>query len=188
MTGDAQPVPAAAPNARYPIASLGRRYAAVAYEGLLISAIVLVTGFLTMPLVSPVAKAAHSLEVPSLPARALSACAVFGIAGLYFVWSWTGGRRTLPMKTWRLALERRDGRVVDARTAVTRYLAAWTGPLAALIAYELLKPSAIDHPAFWLVGLNYAWALVDPDRQFLHDRIAGTRITGTGASAVGSAN
>ena len=188
MTGDAQPVPPAAPKARHPIASLGRRYAAVAYEGLLIAAIVLVTGFLTMPLVSPVAKAAHSLEVPSLPARALSACAVFGIAGLYCVWSWTGGRRTLPMKTWRLALERRDGRVVDARTAVTRYLAAWIGPLAALVAYEVLKPSAIDHQAFWLVGFNYAWALVDPDRQFLHDRIAGTRITWRGASAAGSAN
>jgi len=30
----------------------------------------------------------------------------------------------------------------------------------------------------WLVvaGFNFLWAAVDPDRQFLHDRIAGTRI------------
>jgi len=30
--------------------------------------------------------------------------------------------------------------------------------------------------AVGLLALNYAWALVDPDRQFLHDRIAGTRL------------
>jgi uncharacterized RDD family membrane protein YckC len=80
------------------------------------------------------------------------------------------------MKTWRLTLERRDGRSVDTRTAVIRYLAAWIGPLAALIAYEALKPSALASQALWLVGVNYVWGLVDPDRQFLHDRIAGTRI------------
>ena len=31
------------------------------------------------------------------------------VGALYFCWSWTGGRRTLPMKTWRLRLTRRDG-------------------------------------------------------------------------------
>ncbi len=132
MTPAAQPVPPAAPGARRASASLARRCAAAAYEGLLLAAIVLLVGFLTMPLVSPVTRSAHALEVPPLPARALSACLVFGAAGLYFVWSWTGGRRTLPMKTWRLALERTDGRPVDARTAVTRYIAAWIGPLASL--------------------------------------------------------
>ena len=161
MKGDAQPVPPAAPNATYPIASLGRRYAAVAYEGLLISAIVLVTGFLTMPLVSPVAKAAHSLEVPSLPARALSACAVFGIAGVYFVWSWTRGRRTLPMKTWRIRLVRYDGAPVNTGRAIHRYLLAILG-IAAL-------------------GAGFFWALVDRDRQFLHDRLAGTALVDVNA-------
>jgi uncharacterized RDD family membrane protein YckC len=186
VTRDAQPAAPAASDAGHPNASLPRRFAAVAYEGLLIAAIVLVTGFLTMPLVSTGAKATHALEVPSLPARALSACAVFGIAGLYCVWSWTGGRRTLPMKTWRLTLEGRDGRAVDTRTAVIRYLAAWIGPLAALIAYEALKPSALASQALWLVGVNYVWGLVDPDRQFLHDRIAGTRIKSSISGPEGS--
>jgi hypothetical protein len=27
-----------------------------------------------------------------------------------------------------------------------------------------------------LLAVNYAWALVNSDRQFLHDRIAGTRL------------
>jgi uncharacterized RDD family membrane protein YckC len=31
-----------------------------------------------------------------------------------------------------------------------------------------------------IVALNYAWALVNADRQFLHDRIAGTRMIAIG--------
>ena len=153
-----------------------RRYAAVAYESLLLAAIVLVVGFLTAPLVSSVDRSMRTFDIPPLPLRALSACAVFGTAGFYFVWSWTGGRRTLPMKTWRLTLERTDGRSVDAMTAVTRYLAAWIGPLAGIVAYEGLKPATFGTQALWLLPINYLWPLVDPDRQFLHDRIAGTRI------------
>jgi uncharacterized RDD family membrane protein YckC len=168
-------------------ASLARSLAAVAYESLLAAALVLVTGFLTLPLVSPSAQAAHALEVPGAAARALSACVVFGIAGLYCVWMWTGGRRTLSMKTWRLWLLRDDGASVDSRTAVIRYLALWIGPALALVAYEALKASPLGRHAGWLVLFNYAWALVDPDRRFLHDRIARTRIVWSSATTAQSA-
>ena len=178
------------PTARGPAtleASLARRLAALTYEGLLAGALVLVTGFLTLPLVSPGAHATHVLEVPSVPARVLSACVLFAVAGLYCTWMWKGGRRTLPMKTWRLWLVRRDGEAVDCRAAVIRYLALWIGPAAALVAYESLKPSGLGNHAFWLAGFNYAWALVDPDRQFLQDRIARTRIVRESAAATPSA-
>ena len=168
-------------------APLVRRLAAVVYESLLAAAVVLVTGFMTLPLVSPTAQAAHVLEVPTVPGRALSACIVFAVAGLYCVWMWTGGRRTLSMKTWHLWLVRRDGAIVDPRTAVVRYFTLWIGPVAALLAYEALKPSGFAAQAVWLTGLNYAWALVDPDRQFLHDRIARTRIVSSRATAAPSA-
>lgn len=78
------------------------------------------------------------------------------VAGIYLVWSWTGRRRTLAMRTWRLRLVNRDGGAVSLRTALVRYLCAVLGLAAGAI------------------GL--LWALVDPERQFLHDRIAGTRI------------
>lgn len=171
-----EPFTSTADGVRAPLATLSRRLAAAAYEGLLLAAIVLLVGFLMLPLVSPVQRSAHAIDVPPLPARALSACAIFAAAGFYFVWSWTGGRRTLPMKTWRLALERADGRPVDGKTAVTRYVAAWIGPLASLAAFEALKPASLGTHALWFASINYAWVLVDPGRQFLHDRIAGTRI------------
>ena len=80
------------------------------------------------------------------------------------------------MKTWRMSLVRADARPIDARTAITRYLAAWLGPAAALAAYVALKPAGLGAHAAWLLALNFLWAFVDPERQFLHDRIAGTRI------------
>ena len=171
----------------HPSASLARRLAAVAYESMLAAAIVLVTGFLTLPVVSPSAQAARVLEVPTAPARVLSACLVFAVAGLYCVWSWTGGRRTLAMKTWRLRIVRNDGTPVDSRSAVVRYLALWIGPAVALVAYDVTKASIVGRHAAWLILLNYAWALVDSDRQFLHDRIAGTRIVASRTSAMPSA-
>jgi uncharacterized RDD family membrane protein YckC len=152
-----------------------RRYAALSYEGLLLAAIVLVVGFLTLPAM-PASGSDGRLALPSLPARVLSGCLIFAAAGLYFTWSWTGGRRTLPMKTWRLALLRADGRTVDARSAVVRYLAVWIGPAASLAAHAALQPAHLGAHAAWLLALGYLWPLVDRDRQFLHDRIAGTRI------------
>jgi len=163
------------PDARpRPLASLKRRYAALAYEGLLLTALVLLTGFLTLPATR--AMASGGLTLPPLPARVFTFCLVFGIAGLYFIWCWTGGRHTLPMKTWRMALVGADGRIVEARAAVTRYLSAWIGPLIALIAYEFLQPHNLGAHAAWWLALGYAWPAFDPERQFLHDRLARTRL------------
>ena len=80
------------------------------------------------------------------------------------------------MKTWRLAIVRSGGGPVGAKTAVARYVAAWIGPTIALVTYAALQPANLGAHATWLVAIGYLWPLVDPDRQFLHDRIAGTRI------------
>jgi uncharacterized RDD family membrane protein YckC len=72
----------------------------------------------------------------------------------YFLWCWLRGGQTLPMKTWRIRLVARNG---HARLA----------PKAALLRFVcalVLVPTTI--------GLF--WALVDRDRQFLHDRLAGS--------------
>ncbi|MEP7182310.1 MAG: RDD family protein [Betaproteobacteria bacterium] len=179
MTGGVRPqaqAPAVSSAAPAPPASLGRRLAALTYEATLASALVVVVGFLTAPLVSPGPAGAQALRVPELPARVIAFCAIFATGAAYFVWSWTGGRRTLPMKTWHLAVVGADGRPPDRRAALARYLAAWIGPACALGAYAALAPSGLGAHAVWLVGLNFLWAFVDPERRFLHDRIAGTRI------------
>jgi uncharacterized RDD family membrane protein YckC len=67
----------------------------------------------------------------------------------YFLFCWLRGGQTLAMKTWRIRLVG-----VTPRKALLR-----------LIFAALLLPVSI------------LWALVDRDGQFLHDRLAGTRLT-----------
>lgn len=72
----------------------------------------------------------------------------------YFLWCWLRGGQTLAMKTWRIRLVARDGHGrVTPQAALLRF--AWA---------LLLVPT--------LIGIF--WALVDRDRQFLHDRLAGS--------------
>jgi uncharacterized RDD family membrane protein YckC len=70
------------------------------------------------------------------------------VLAAYFLWCWLRGGQTLAMRAWRI-------RLVDVtpRKALVRFLLA-----AALLPLSIL------------------WALADRDRQFLHDRLAGTRL------------
>jgi uncharacterized RDD family membrane protein YckC len=158
-----------------PPASLARRLACLGYDALLFSALAVVVGFLTLPLARGTGPAVAP-HVPDLLGRSASFVLLFAAGALYFGWSWSGGRRTLAMKTWKIALERRDGRRVDGPTALLRYVAAWIGPALALAAYVALRPFDLGAHAAALLALNFAWAVVDPERQFLQDRIAGTRL------------
>jgi uncharacterized RDD family membrane protein YckC len=157
--------------------STPRRLAAVAYEALLLVAVLFIATFVLSAIVAPGrGEGRPALPLPDLTTRVLLFCALFAVAALYFVWSWTGGRRTLPMKTWRMRIVDRNGGAPSYKTALARYLAGWIGPALALVTYVLLKPHGLGGVAIVLLGLNYLAAFVDPERQFLHDRIAGTRI------------
>lgn len=81
------------------------------------------------------------------------------VLGTYFVWCWHRGGQTLPMKTWRLRLVCAEGGPVPLRRAALRYV------LACL--------------SIGLAGSGFVWAAFDRDRQFLHDRLAGTRLVGS---------
>ncbi|HUJ01224.1 MAG TPA: RDD family protein [Usitatibacter sp.] len=136
----------AAPLARR--ASLGRRLGSALYDLLLNVAIAMVAtlAFIAVFGDSTVGWRRHALQAW-----------VLAWIGFYYAWFWTHGGQTLPMQTWRIRLVRADtGGPVNAGCAVHRYFVAVLG-LAAL-------------------GLGFAWALVDRDRLFLHDRLAGTAI------------
>ena len=75
---------------------------------------------------------------------------------IYFLWLWCNGGQTLAMKTWKIRLVTTEGLPVRPAQALLRYLLCW--------------------PSLGFGGIGIAWALVDRDRQFLHDRLAGTRL------------
>jgi uncharacterized RDD family membrane protein YckC len=133
---------------------------------------VLVSGYLLTPVMSPVADPGGALVVPGYTRRVVGFGLVVAILGAYFVLSWSGGRRTLPMKTWRMRLVDGAGAPVGILRAIVRYAAAWIGPAVAIAVYAATS----SRGSLLALALPYAWALVDPDRRFLHDRIAGTRL------------
>ena len=159
-----------------PPAGLARRRAATAYESLVIATLAVVLGFVLLPMVSSTPAATSRLALLSSAARAASFLALFVLYAGYAAWLWSGGRRTLPMQAWRLALRTAADGLPTPRQALCRYLAWWIGPACAIGAYVLLRPSGLGPWALAALSINYAWALIDADHQFLHDRIAGTRL------------
>lgn len=128
-------------------ASIGRRLAALLYEAMLLFAIIFFAGLAFL--------GAASGPISGWLRLVFQLYLFLGI-GLYFTWCWLRGGQTLPMKTWKLRLESADGKPITPLQALVRYLLAWVSIIPA--------------------GAGFYWALVDRDHQFLHDRLAGTRI------------
>jgi len=160
-----------------PQAGLARRLAASLYEMLLLAALAVVIGLMLLPLIGTgPATAGGALALPRPGARALLFASLFAAFGAYCVWLWSGGRRTLPMRTWGLMLVTAAGAPLSLERAAARYVAGWVGPACAIAAYVALRPFGYRRWALALLAANYVWALVDRDRRFLHDRVAGTRL------------
>jgi len=164
------------------IAGFGRRIGSSGYEAVLLAAILIAVGFALLPVVTPSSEPAPAVS-PSRTlyfmapwARLLSGAVVLAVAATYCAWLWSGGRRTLAMRTWRLALTTENGNDLGVGRALVRFAACLVGPAAAVIAFIALQPWGQGRWAAVLLTLNYAWAMVDPDRPFLQDRVAGTRL------------
>lgn len=157
-------------------AGLARRLAAIPYELLLLAAMAFVAGFVMLPFVSPQSAVTHELTIPPLYVRTLMACVLAGGATLFYAWSWSEGRRSLPQKVWRIRVVNRRGEPLVWKQALSRALLVWIGPVLALAAWPVMHAAGHGPYAALLVTVNYVWALFDGDRQFLHDRLAGTRL------------
>ena len=100
----------------------------------------------------------------------------------HFGYTWVHGGQTLPMKVWRIRVVDAAGRGLRWPQAAWRFLVGlvlWLGlPLAgyaSLADGRAFSPSLVALSSLWsLVTVLYAW--FDPQKQFLHDRLAGTRL------------
>ena len=106
---------------------------------------------------------------------------LFTIMGYYFTWFWTHGGQTLAMQTWKMRLVSADGRGLTKKQAVVRYLFSLTGIFFFVAVNYLFPINFVSYQQLALVsvlifGSGFIWALFDPDHQYLHDRLAGTRI------------
>jgi uncharacterized RDD family membrane protein YckC len=139
------------------------------YEGVILFGIVFFAGYLFSALTQ---------QRNGLTHHNLLAGWIGFVVGLYFVWFWTHGGQTLPMKTWRLRLVAANDTPVSAVRAIVRYALAWLWFLPPLALHPLLGlavPQTLVIAAVWFV-LWAATGRFGASRQFLHDRLAGTRI------------
>lgn len=139
------------------------------YEGMLLFAVVFVSGWLF----STLGQMRDAMDARRLLLQAF----LFVIFGIYFTWFWARGQ-TLAMKTWNIRVVDRQGRPITQRRALLRYALSWLWflpPLAALAPFRL----GGGETAVLVVGWVLVWALLSrfhPQRQFWHDALAGTRL------------
>jgi len=102
----------------------------------------------------------------------------FLVLGAYFIHQWSRKGQTLAMQTWRLRVTLPNGGTLSPQAAALRYLLCWLWVLPALLVSYALGLARWDALGAVLAGI-LLWsltALLDRDRQFLHDRLAGTRL------------
>ncbi|MEO8766805.1 MAG: RDD family protein [Nitrosospira sp.] len=128
-----------------------RRLVSMFYESLLLLAVLFIAGYVF-----------HLVfrDTGSIFFRPVFQLYLLLVAGTYFAWFWTHGGQTLPMQTWKFRVISADGNQLSLKQAIARYLFAVIG--------------------IFFFGCGILWALFDRNRQFLHDRLAGTRIVKLG--------
>ena len=123
-----------------------RRLASMLYESILLFAVAFLATWLFQFAAGTAAIDGWRMRLLQLFLLALFAA--------YFLWCWLRGGQTLAMKTWRIRLVAKDGHGgLAPKAALLRFLCAL-----------VLVPTTI----------GIFWAMVDRDRQFLHDRLAGS--------------
>jgi len=138
------------------VPSIGRRVLAMLYESLVVFAIAFFAGL-----------AFHGMPIGKISGntRLVFQLYLFLVLGAYFIGCWSHGGRTLPMQTWKMRMVRPDNLPVGVGRAALRYVLAWSSLL--------------------FFGFGFFWAFFDRDRQFLHDRLARTRIIADGNAEAG---
>jgi len=152
--------------------SRARRFASMMYEGVLLFAVV----FLSDYLFDTLTQSKHGLTL-----RSARQAWLFLAIGGYFLICWGRSGQTLPMKAWHIQLVDLSGATPSLKHLVLRFVLMWILPL-------------IGAAAVWITSTVTGWpsalALIvaapftvfiptwfSPQQQFLHDLLAGTRLT-----------
>jgi uncharacterized RDD family membrane protein YckC len=133
-------------------AGLFRRLAALFYDVLLVTALLMFATWLVLLLTGGQAIAAQSPRWWMLGYRILLGAVMIAYFGLF----WTRGGQTLGMLAWKIRVVRANGARLRWRDVGLRLAAAVLSWLPA--------------------GLGYLWVLVDRERLAWHDRLSATRV------------
>lgn len=141
------------------------------YEGVLLFGVVFLAGYVFDTLTQ---------SRDAMMFRHLRQFVLFLAIGVYFVLSWYRRGQTLPMKTWNVRLADVNGQPPTISRLVARYLLLWPVPLlTTLIIYAAARYTGYVAADLLIVFTPFSlfiWTWFDPQKQFLHDRLLGTRL------------
>lgn len=148
-----------------------RRIIALCYEIVLLAALILVLGGI------------YQLIFPTLSDSTVLKLTLFIyvvlLVGIYFSFCWIKGQ-TLAMKTWRIQLRTANNQYLNIKLAFLRYTIIFIAVTPLIPVYVMVKHDALPHYMLWITTIwaifPYCWAIIDQDKQFLPDRILGTRL------------
>ncbi len=127
--------------------ALWRRVAAIFYDAMLMFAVLFIATAVLLPFSGGEAIGSGN---------PLYCLYLLLIGCLYFTWQWVHGGQTLGMRAWRVRVAADGDRPPSWCRAAGRCLAA-------ILSWALL-------------GGGFIWALFDPHRRTLHDRLSRTRL------------
>ncbi len=148
-----------------------RRFACMMYEGVLLFGVVFLAGYLFDTLTQ---------SRSGLMLRHGRQAFLFLAIGIYFLACWRRGGQTLPMKTWNIRVTDRGGLPLRGSRMLLRYLLLWPLPLLAALAIAGLSRAtgwaSLDLLIVCAPFSLFLWTWIDPQGQFLHDRLLGTEL------------
>lgn len=153
------PKPHLIPQGDFPAAGLGRRLAAMFYDFLLCTALLIVTAgaykLIQMAIIGE-ARMRELTEAGALDGDPLlSTVLLFALFG-FFAKFWTHGGQTLGMQVWGIRVQNANGTAISLWQALLRFMVSI---------------------ASWLcVGLGFLWSLYDKQKRTWHDIYSDTRV------------
>ncbi|HAB01444.1 MAG TPA: hypothetical protein DCE25_00290 [Pseudomonas sp.] len=144
--------PLLTPQGDFPPVGFGRRLAAMFYDFLLCTALLIVTAGLYKMIQMAIIGETRMRELTEAGALdgdpLLSTCLFFALFG-FFAKFWTHGGQTLGMQVWGIRVQNLDGSAISLWQALLRFVVAI---------------------ASWLcLGLGFIWALFDKRNRAWHD-------------------
>ena len=151
--------PQLSPQGEFPAVGLGRRLAAIVYDALLCTALLIVTTFiykLVMMGFIGEAKMRALSESGALDGDPLLSTILFFVLFAFFAKFWTHSGQTLGMQVWGVRVQNADGTAISLWQALLRFIVAIGS---------------------WLcLGLGFFWSLFNKQKRTWHDLYSNTQL------------
>ena len=147
------------PQGAFPAAGLGRRLAAMFYDFLLCTALMIVTTFLYKLIMMAFigeAKMRALSEAGALDGDPLLSTLLFFVLFGFFAKFWTHSGQTLGMQVWGVRVQNADGTAISLWQTLLRFI--------------------VSIGSWLCFGLGFFWSLIDKQKRTWHDMYSNTQL------------